>query len=206
MLEHNRFAVKEQVKFLSSTQTYAILDGESGEQVGTAQEAIGLPIKLLRWVMSKHLLPTRVEVREKPDDSLVFTIRRGLYLFRSRVEVLDAQGALIGYFKSKFFTISGGFRVYDKDDAHFAEVKGKMFGFDYRFLTPDGKLELGRVSKKWGGMVKELFTSADTYGVEINPDLADQPMAKMLILAAVLAIDLIYKSESRGVDIPGLGD
>ena len=54
--------------------------------------------------------------------------------------------------------------------------------------------------------MKELFTSADSYGVEINPELAEQPMAKMLILAAVLAIDLIYKSESRAVDIPGLGD
>ena len=206
MLEHNRFAVKEQVKFLSSTQTYAILDAESGEQVGTAQETIGLPIKLLRWVMSKHLLPTRVEVREKPDDSLVFTIRRGFYLFRSRVEVHDAQGTLVGYFRSKFFTISGGFHVYDKDDTHFAEVRGRLLGFDYRFLTPDGQVELGRVSKKWGGMMKELFTSADSYGVEINPDLAEQPMAKMLILAAVLAIDLIYKSESRTVDVPGLDD
>ncbi len=97
--------------------------------------------------MSKHLLPTRVEVREKPDDSLVFTLRRGWYIFRSRVEVHDAQGELIGYFKSKFFTISGGFHVYDKDDKHFAHVKGRMFGFDYRFLTEDGKVELGQVSK-----------------------------------------------------------
>ncbi|MDB5308299.1 MAG: hypothetical protein JWO38_2501 [Gemmataceae bacterium] len=206
MLDRNRFVVKEQIKILSSTQTYAIMDGESGEQTGTAQEVIGLLVKALRWVMSKQLLPTRVEVREKPDDSLVFTIRRGVYLFRSRVEVLDAQGALIGYFRSKILTISGGFHVYDKDDKHFAEVKGKMFGFDYRFRTPDGKMELGRVSKKWGGVMKELFTSADSYGVEINPELAEQPMAKMLILAAVLAIDLIYKSESRTVDVPGLGD
>ena len=43
-----------------------------------------------------------------------------------------------------------------------------------------------------------MFTSADTFGVEVSEDLEDQPMAKMLILAATLAIDLIYKSESRG--------
>jgi len=34
----------------------------------------------------------------------------------------------------------------------------------------------------------------------VNPDLADQPLAKMLLLAATLAIDLIYKSESRDFD------
>src|SRR5262249_34264227 len=98
------------------------------------------------------------------------------------------------------------FHVYDKDGNHFAEIKGKWLGFDYRFVTPDGKVELGRGSKKWGGMAKELFTSADTYGVEGSEELADQPMAKMLILAAALAIDMIYQEESRTVDVSGVDD
>ncbi len=199
MLEHNTFVIKEKVKIISNVQSYDILDAE-GELLGTAKETIGVVTQMLRWVMSKQFLPTRLEVREKPDDSLVFSIRRGWYLFRSRVEVHDSQDQLVGYFKSKFFTISGGFHVYDKDDQHFAEVKGKLLGWNYRFLTPDGKVEMGQVSKKLGamGILKELFTSADTFGVEVSEDLEDQPMAKMLILAATLAIDLIYKSESRG--------
>ena len=200
MLERNRFVVREHVKFLTDRNTYDILDADTGEPVGTAQEQIGPTVRLLRWFVSKHLMPTRVEVREKPDDSLVFTIRRGGYIFRSRVEVLDSQGELVGSFRSKVLTISGGFRVFDKDGNQFAEVKGRLFGFDYRFVTPDGKVELGRVSKKWGGVAKELFTSADTYGVEVSPDLAEQPLAKMLILAAALAVDMIYKEESRTVD------
>jgi uncharacterized protein YxjI len=79
-------------------------------------------------------------------------------------------------------------------------VKGKMLGFDYRFMTPDGEVQMGRVTKKLGamGIVKELFTTADTFGVEIDEDFEDEPMAKMLILAACLAIDMIYKSESSG--------
>jgi uncharacterized protein YxjI len=131
----------------------------------------------------------------------VFTLRRGWYVFRSRVEVRDAQDQLVGYFKSKFFTISGGFHVYDKDGKYFAHVRGRMFGFDYRFLTEDGKVELGRVSKVIGGaagVARELFFSADNYFMEVNPDLAEQPLAKMLLLAAALAVDLIYKSEDRG--------
>ena len=207
MLESNTFAVKEHVKFISTTNTYDILDGETGEHLGVAQEKVGFLNQALRWVISKHLMPTRVEVREEPDDSLLFTIRRGAYIFRSRVEVLDSQGELVGYFKSKVFTISGGFHIYDKDGTHFAEIKGKMFGFDYRFLTPDRAVEMGRVSKKLtaGSVLKELFTSADTYRVEVSPDLEDEPMAKMLILAAALAIDMIYKEESRTTDF-GLGD
>ena len=205
MLERNTFIIKERVKVLSSVQTYDILDPETGKPIGIAEENIGFMTKALRWFVSKALLPTKIEVREKPDDSLVFTLRRGWYIFKSRVECHDADGNLIGYFKSKVLTISGGFHVYDKDDKHFAEVKGKWIGFNYRFLSPDHKVEMGTVSKKLGamGLLKEMFTSADTFAVQVNPDLSDEPMAKMLILAATLAIDMIYKSESRGT---GLGD
>jgi uncharacterized protein YxjI len=205
VLECDRFVIKEQVKFLTDRNTYAILNADTGESVGTAEEKVGPLVKALRWFVSKHVMPTRVEVREKPDDSLVFTIRRGPYVFKSRVEVHDAQGELVGFFRSKVLTISGGFKVYDKAGKQFAEVRGRWVGFDFRVVTPDGAIELGRVSKQWGGVAKELFTSADTYGVEVGSALAEQPMAKMLVLAAALAIDMIYKEESRTVDIPGSG-
>ncbi|MBN9520312.1 oxidoreductase [bacterium] len=206
MLEKNTFVVKEHVKLISTSNTYDILDAESGAQLGTAQENIGVVKQLLRFVLPKQIMSTVVEVREKPDDQLVFSIRRGPYLFRSRVEVLDANGALVGYYVSKFFTIGGGFHIYDKDDKHFAEIKGKWTGFNYRFLSPDGKVEMGQVSKKLslGSLVKDLFTSADTYAVQVSPELTDEPMSKMLLLAAALAIDTIYKEENRGG--VGLGD
>ncbi|MBY0514207.1 MAG: hypothetical protein K2P78_09895, partial [Gemmataceae bacterium] len=108
MLDRDKFVIKEKVKIISAIQSYDILDPDTGKKIGTAEETIGAVTQLLRWVMSKALLPTRLEVREKPDDALVFALRRGWYVFRSRVEVVDADGGLIGYFKSKFWTISGG--------------------------------------------------------------------------------------------------
>lgn len=203
MLECETFAIQEHAKILSSVQSYDIKNGTTGELVGVAVERIGIVTQLLRWVMSKHLLPTVLEVREKPDDSLVFSLSRRGYIFRSRVEVRDAMGALVGYFKSKFLTISGGFQVYDKNNKYFAEVKGRLFGFDYRFVTADGAVELGQVSKKiqgLAGIAREVFFSADNYFLRVSPDLADQPLAKMLLLAATLAVDLIYKSETRDLD------
>lgn len=207
MLECNRFAIQEHKKVLSSVQSYDIRNGDTDDLVGTAAENIGTVTQLLRWVVSKQLMPTTVEVREKPDDSLVFTLRRGWYLFRSAVEVRDSQGHLVGTFRSKFLTISGGFHVYDKDGNYFAHVKGRMFGFNYKFLSEDGSVELGSVAKRvggLGGLAREVFFSADNYFLEVSPSLADRPMAKMLLLAATLAVDIIYKSESKGgVDLGG---
>ena len=198
MLDADKFAVKEQIKFLKNHKTYDIFNPDTKKQIGTAEEAISGLVKMLRWVIDAKFMATTIEVREHPEKALVFSIRRGAYFFRSRVEVRDSNGELIGYFKSKFFTLSGGFHVYDKGDKHFAEVKGNFTGFKYRVLTPDGKVELGKVTKEWGGMMKELFTSADSYLVDIADDLREQPIAKMLVLASCLAVDMIFKSEQKG--------
>ena len=53
--------------------------------------------------------------------------------------------------------------------------------------------ELGKVTKKWSGLGKELLTSADNYVLEISPSLAANDPARPLILAAVLCIDLVLK-------------
>jgi uncharacterized protein YxjI len=196
VLEADRFMIKERVTFFKSHHTSDVYDFDTEEHVGTAEENIGGLVKALRWVVSKRLMPTTVDVRDH-DGALVFQVRRGGFLFRARVEVLNANDELVGYFKSKVITVGGGFWVYDKAAQPFAEVKGNFIGFDYRILTPGGA-ELGRVTKKWGGVAKELFTSADSYMVDVADDLTDQPVAKMLVLAAALAIDVIFKADNRG--------
>lgn len=190
MLESLSFLVKERVTFLKTTDIYDIYDAETGEEIGIAIENPGSLVSTLRWFVSKRLMPTRIEVREYPDESLVFSMTRGVNLFRQRVEVRDSQETLIGYFKSKMFSFGGGFHVYDANDRLFAEVKGNFVGYQFRFLTPDGDV-IGEVSKKFEGF-KTIFTSSDTYLVEIDEELEGQPLAKMLLLAAALAIDIVY--------------
>lgn len=59
-------------------------------------------------------------------------------------------------------------------------------------MSNDGK-EFATVTKKWNGLGKELFTSADNYILQINPQVpADNPL-RMLIMAAVMCIDLVLK-------------
>ena len=195
MLEQNTFVVKEKAKLLSSRNSYEILD-EGGAVIGTAEQATGGLAQLIGMVAGAP--PTKIEFREKPDDSLVFTVRRAGMLFK-KVQVLDAQGKIIGLYKSKKFSLSGGFHVYDGAGKHVAEIRGKMFKSNYTFFQPDGKTEMGKVAKKWAGMMKEMFTSADTYAVQIDPAFADEPTVKMLILGAAVAIDSLMSTGGGGV-------
>ena len=56
-----------------------------------------------------------------------------------------------------------------------------------------GEKELAHVTKKWTGIGKELFTSADNYVLEISDSVPADDTIRQLILAAVMCIDMVLK-------------
>ena len=116
-------------------------------------------------------------------------------MFRARISVTDQVGREIGRFRSKAFSLGGGFWVLDPQDNRVAEVKGDWKGWNFRFLTEDGQ-ELGKVTKKWAGIGKELFTSADNYMIALDETRKLPPDTSALLLAAGIAIDTVYKERS----------
>ncbi|MBT4466398.1 MAG: RNAase, partial [Planctomycetes bacterium] len=65
-------------------------------------------------------------------------------------------------------------------------------GWDFRFLDNEGR-ELAHVTKKWAGLGKEMFTSADNYMLEISDQLPVDDDKRKLILGAVMCIDMVLK-------------
>ncbi|MFC4739688.1 phospholipid scramblase-related protein [Flavobacterium ponti] len=53
--------------------------------------------------------------------------------------------------------------------------------------------ELAHVSKKWAGIGKEFFTSADNYVLEIFNHVPENDIVRPLILASVMCIDMVFK-------------
>jgi uncharacterized protein YxjI len=80
----------------------------------------------------------------------------------------------------------------DAQDNPVCTLKGKWTGWDFRFITDDG-IEFAHVSKKWAGLGKELFTSADNYMLEISEQVPHDSEIRQLILAAVMCIDMVLK-------------
>ena len=149
-----------------------------------------LPFNGLRLLIPKKLMPTTIRVYETEGGPAVLTLRRNVALFRPTVRVEDGNGREIGSLRSKFFSIGGGFLVFDSNGNQIGEVKGNWIGWDFQVLTAEGR-ELGKVTKKWAGIGRELFTTADNYMVS-----ATDPSANMgLILAAGLAIDIVLKEQ-----------
>ena len=191
LLNRNLFLVKEHVALFKAANNFDIHDAQTGEIILECREdRLGALTKFLRFTDYKRMTPFRLEIR-KPDGTVLISVTRGVSFFLSKVDVLDASGIRIGGFQQKLFSIGGKFDVLDASDAPVCTLKGKWTGWNFRFER-DG-VELAQVAKKWAGIGKELFTSADNYVLSISESVRRDDPARPLILAAVLCIDMVLK-------------
>jgi uncharacterized protein YxjI len=192
LLDRSIFFVKERVAVLKLTDTYDILDPASGQQIGIAKEEPPTWAKWLRLAVNKQMLPTSVNIYENEGQPPLVSIHRGFTILRSKIKVIGAGRKPLGYFTSKLFSIGGGFNVFDNANKQVAQVKGNWKGWDFKFLNNGGR-EIGLVTKKWAGLGKELFSTADNYIISVSDASAAHPDIIALLLAAGLSIDIVLK-------------
>jgi uncharacterized protein YxjI len=194
LLEKQTFFVRERTGLLKLTDTYDILDPDTKQRLGVARDEPPGWAKFLRLLVKKALLPTRINVYEQESAPPVVSLQKGPGFFRTTVIVTDAVQATLGRFRSKLFSLGGGFFVFDAQGQQIGEVKGDWKGWHFKLLDISGN-ELGLVTKKWAGLGKELFTTADNYMISLAPTGGALRQRAALLLAAGLAIDTVFKEK-----------
>ncbi len=191
ILSRNIYFVKEHVGMFKAASNYDILDPETNEEIMQCrEESLGAITKMLRFTDYKRMTPFDVTIRTSSGEK-VLNVTRGISIFLSNVSVFDDSDQRVGGFKQKFFSIGGAFNVLDANEQELCQLKGKWTSWEFQFLH--GDRELAKVSKKWAGLGKELFTSADNYVLEISDQVPPDDPVRELILGAVMCIDLVLK-------------
>ena len=189
ILSRNQYFVKEHVGFFKAANNYDILDPESGDVIlECREEKLGFFTKIFRFTKYKTNTPFNIEIRT-PNGEPVIRVSRGVSFFLSKVDVWDDSGQRIGGFKQKLFSIGGAFNVLGADDQILCQLKGKWTSWDFSFMS--GETLLAKVSKKWGGLGRQLFTSADDYMLDISDEVPPDNPVRQLILGAVMCIDMV---------------
>jgi uncharacterized protein YxjI len=191
ILRQNLFFIKEHIGMFKAANNFDIYNPDTKELMMTCrEEQLGFFTKLFRFTDYKRLTPFHVEVKTAKGEP-VLEVKRGVSLFLSTVEVFDEKGILVGRFKQKFFSVGGKFDVLDPQNNVLCTLKGKWTSWDFKFIQ--GNSELAQVSKKWAGIGRELFTSADNYMLSVNDSVRKEDPVRILILAAVMCIDMVLK-------------
>ena len=191
VLNKNLFFVKEHVGMFKASNSFDIFDPETKQAVMECREEnLGFFTKLLRFTDYKRMTPFDISIKASNGEKLL-QVKRGVSFFFSTVSVLDETGTVIGKFKQKF-SFGGKFEVLDASDRQLCTLKGKWTSWDFKFTSSDNK-EFATVTKKWAGLGREMFTTADNYILQISPDVPENHEIRKLILGAVMCIDLVLK-------------
>jgi uncharacterized protein YxjI len=191
-LDHDLYLVKEHTGLFKAANNYDIFDPHTQQVILHCREDhLGLFTRLFRFSDYKRMTPFDVQIRT-PEGQQVVRVTRGVSIFLSKVDVLDENDQRIGGFQRKLFSIGGAFTIFGANAEPVCELKGTWTGWDFRFIAPDGQ-EFAHVTKKWAGLGKELFTSADNYVLEVSPSVPAGAPVRPLILGAVMCIDMVLK-------------
>ena len=190
-LNRNVFLVKEHVGMFKAANNYDICDPETGDVIMLCREEnLGALTKFFRFTKYKRMTPFDIRITT-PEGQQLVRVSRGLTFLRSKVTVVNGNDEVVGGFSQKLLAIGGAFDVLDQDDQVICSLKGKWTGWDFRFIA--GDTEFAHVTKKWAGIGKEFFTSADNYILKIADTVPPDNRVRLLILAAVMCIDMVLK-------------
>lgn len=136
-------------------------------------------------------------------------IERPFYVFVSDIKVRTIKGQPLGYVKQRWIPFFSRYDLYDDTGAMFGRIsefalKLLPFARVWAFRVRDGAgRTTAKIEKRWGGFLREAFTSADDFAVSIFDTETFGPARRSVLLAAVLAIDLDrFEVQSKGDNSP----
>ncbi len=187
--ETNNYFIDEKVGFFKFSNAYKVFN-EHGEQIGMIQQQVPGWHKVLRMLLNKAMLPFTLEIKDMAENPLV-TIKRGWTFWMSKIVLTDGKGMPLGSIVQKFKFFKPTFRIFDVHEMQVAEITGDWKGWN--FTSNDAQqAQVGTITKKWNGILKEAFTTADKYIVSINEAVAEDTR-KMIMVSTAITIDMVLK-------------
>jgi uncharacterized protein YxjI len=168
---------------------YIVMDPGGRELYYAAEEGGSA---LLR-IFLKALRPFEMYV-VSPDGQTIMRVNRPFRFFFHRIEVFDGTGQLIGAVERRFSILRRFYSVMDRNGNEGFQLFGPIL-HPWTFEIKQNDRLLGKITKKWSGMLKEGFTDADNFGVSFPMDWSVR--LKALFLGAVFLIDFVH-FENKG--------
>jgi uncharacterized protein YxjI len=112
----------------------------------------------------------------------------------SKIEILNAENVPVATIKQKFKFFKPTFTISDVQGQQIAVIDGDWKAWNFMITSNDNQ-QIGTISKKWNGILKEAFTTADKYIVSVNPALQID-IVKTIIVSAAITIDMVLKESA----------
>jgi len=188
--EGNHFFIDEKVGLLKFSNQYKVYDAQ-GAQIGAVVQRVPGWQKVLRVIGNfKAIMPFTLEI-QNADGTVESTISRGWTFWMSKIAITDGSGAALGTIRQKWAFLKPTFNIFNSEGVQVASITGDWKAWNFSINGPTGQ-PIGSITKKWAGIAREFFTSADKYQVEIAEEVAEDAH-KIAIVSAAITIDMVLK-------------
>jgi len=190
IFEEKEIFVKEKVRFFKFGNVFDFYNLENVKIGEGREENLFFLKKILKLTGIKPFLPFTISLYDSSNTKLV-TFDRPLTFWMSQITILDAGGNQIGKYQQKFRLLKPTFVIFDNNNVEFAKIEGNFVAWNFVITLNDGT-KVGEINKKFSGIAKEMFTTADNYIVKLNSQSLSKEHKKILISVACI-IDMVFK-------------
>lgn len=117
------------------------------------------------------------------------------------IEITSPPGTVIGTVEQNWTFITPSFVVKNSAGDVILRIEGPCCtcrccaDVNFKILSADGNTEVGTISKHWTGIVKEMYSDADNFGIRFPMDL--DVKVKATLLGALFLIDMMYFEDNN---------
>ncbi|MDR1144139.1 MAG: hypothetical protein LBK77_08005 [Spirochaetaceae bacterium] len=187
--KHDDYFIDEKVAFLKFTNAYKVYNN-AGDLIGAIKETMPAGLKILSIFLNKSLFPFKLDILNS-EEKVLATIKRGWTFFMSKISVTDSGGNTIAIIRQQFKFFKPTFHIVQHDETPIASITGDWKAWNFS-IVDHGSNQIGTITKKWNGILKEAFTTADKYIVSINPGVVED-VKKIAVVATAITIDMVLK-------------
>jgi uncharacterized protein YxjI len=195
LLDRDTLVVRQKAKVIELTNQYQLFDTE-GEAIGAIEE-VGQSKgkKVLRALTRADQFMTHRLVMKDHSGAEVLQLTRPRAFLKSTVEVADGTGTLVGTISQENLIGKIRFGLNDAGGNPIGALRAENWrAWDFQIVDAEER-EVARITKKWGGVLREGFTTADTYVFTVQPEA--QGALRQLAFAAAAAVDTALKQNDH---------
>ena len=191
------YVVDEKISAFKFTNAYRIFDVK-GNQIGSVEQQQisggAMAARLLLGGKVKAMQSFKLDIKNMSGNALATIERGGIGSAGGiwNVNLSDGYGKSLGTLR-----LIRGWKprqeILGANGQTVAIIQGDWKGWNFTISDNFGDT-IGTINKKWNGVAKEMFTTADKYRVSVLPHVTE--LHRAVIASAAITIDMVLKEFS----------